>query len=96
VSLPVFLTLVAAAVCYIVSLWRWPLRPCPACKGRGVNRGSTSRRYGRCRKCKGTKQVRRIGATAVHRFFWALAGAAMRGRLKEKVEKARDRAGWPE
>ena len=95
-SLPAFLALVIVAVVYAVSLWRWPLRPCPRCKGRGTNRGSTGKRYGRCRRCKGTKQVKRIGATAVHRSYWSVLGAAMKGRMKDKVEKARQRAGWPE
>jgi len=92
----VFLVLVIVAVLYLVSLLRWPLRPCPRCRGRGVNRGSNRKRYGRCRKCKGTKQARRIGATAVHRFFWSVLGTAARGRMREKVEKAKEKAGYPE
>ena len=95
-SLQVFLALVIIGLFYLISLWRWPLRPCPRCRGRGVNPGSTSRRYGRCRRCKGTKQVRRIGATAVHRFFWSVAGAALRRRTQEKVEKAKEKGGYPE
>lgn len=91
-----FLALVILAAGWVVSLWRWPLRPCPWCKGRGVNRGSSARRYGRCRKCKGTKQVRRIGATAVHRFWWSLAGSATKQRMQERVEKAQDKARYPE
>jgi hypothetical protein len=96
VSLQVFLVLAAVAVCWLVSLWRWPLRPCPRCRGRGVNRGSTSRRYGRCPRCKGTKQVRRIGATAVHRFWWSAAGRAAKERMQKRVEKAQDKARYPE
>lgn len=95
-SLHAFLVLVIIGICLLVSRFRWPLRPCPRCGGRGVNRGSNRRRYGRCRRCKGTKQVRRFGATAVHRFFWSVAGAALRGRLHEKVEKAKQKAGYPE
>ena len=95
-NLPVFLALVILAVFYLISLLRWPLRPCPRCGGRGVNRGSNRRRYGRCRRCKGTKQVRRIGATAVHRFYWSVAGTALRGRMREKVEKAKEKSGYPE
>jgi hypothetical protein len=96
VNLPVFLVLVIAGVLYLVSLWRWPLRPCPRCGGRGVNPGSNSRRYGRCRRCKGTKQVRRIGAAAVHRFFWSVAGRMAKERMQKRVEKAQDKARYPE
>ena len=91
-----FLIAVIFAVGYAASLLRWPLRPCPRCRGKGVNRGSNARRYGRCRKCKGTKQVRRIGATAVHRFFWSVAGTAMKERQRKRVEKAQEKAGYPE
>jgi hypothetical protein len=96
VSLLLFLALLAVIAGLVISRWRWPLRPCPRCGGKGTNRGSTSRRYGRCPKCKGTKQVRRIGATAVHRFFWTVAGAAAKRRLDEKTENAKRKAGWPE
>jgi DnaJ-class molecular chaperone len=95
-SLHMFLVLVIVIVAFVISLWRWPLRPCPRCGGRGVNPGSNRKRYGRCRRCKGTKQVRRIGATAVHRFYWSVLGAALRGRVKDKVEKAKEKAGYPE
>lgn len=95
-SLALFLALVITAVCYLVSLWRWPLRPCPKCGGKGVNRGSSARRYGRCPKCKGTKQVKRIGATAIHRFFWSVAGAALKRRTQKKLEKAQAKARYPE
>ena len=91
-----FLVLVAVIICLVVSRWRWPLRPCPRCGGKGTNRGSTGRRYGRCPRCKGTKQVRRAGAGAVHRFFWSVAGAAMKERAQKRVEKAQDKAKYPE
>jgi hypothetical protein len=96
VSLPVFLIAAGLAVAYAVSLWRWPMRPCPRCHGKGTNRGSTGKRYGRCRRCKGTKQVKRIGATAVHRFWWSVAGRMAKDRMAKRVEKAQDKARWPE
>lgn len=95
-SLPLFLIIAAAAVLYVASLKQWPLRPCPRCHGKGVNRGSNAKRYGRCRKCKGTKQVKRIGATAVHRFWWSVAGRAARERAAKRVEKAQEKARYPE
>ena len=95
-SLQLFLVLIAVLIVLAVSRLRWPLRPCPKCRGKGTNRGSTGKRYGRCRRCKGTKQVKRVGATAVHRFFWSVAGAALRGRMQARVEKAKQKAGYPE
>jgi len=95
-SLQLFLGLVIAAIAYAVSLLRWPLRPCPKCNGARTNKGSNRKRYGRCTRCKATGQVRRIGATAVHRFYWSVLGAALKGRMQEKVEKAKEKAGYPE
>lgn len=95
-SLQVFLGLVVAAVVYAVSLLRWPLRPCPKCKGLRTNKGSNRKRYGRCSRCKASGQVRRIGATAVHRFYWSVLGAALRRRTQEKVEKAKEKGRYPE
>lgn len=91
-----FLVLVVAAVVWVVSRLRWPLRPCPKCSGRGTNAGSNRKRYGRCPRCKGTRQVKRFGATAVHRFFWSVAGESMQRRAQEKVENAKRKAGYPE
>ena len=61
-----------------------------------MNRGSSGKRYGRCGKCKGTKQAKRIGATAVHRFWWSVAGAASRRRLDKKVARAQEKGRYPE
>ena len=56
-----------AAALWLVDL-RWhPYARCWACKGRkgGWNRGSTSRRYGKCGRCKGTRRRVRVAATWV-------------------------------
>lgn len=86
----------AALAVYCVSVWRHPHKPCPRCRGRGVNKGSNAKRFGRCRRCAGNKQVQRFGAGAVHRFFWSVMGAALHERRKKQVEKARKRGGYPE
>lgn len=95
-SLTLFLILVAAAIVWVVSRLRWPLRPCTKCGGKGTNAGSNRKRHGRCNRCKGTRQVKRFGATAVHRFLWSVAGDAMQRRAHEKVENAKQKAGYPE
>lgn len=81
---------------YCVSLLKWPFRPCRKCLGKGTNRGSSRKRWGPCSRCGGSKQVRRIGATAVHRFFWSVLGSAARERRKERLDRGREKAGGPE
>jgi hypothetical protein len=52
------------------------------------------RRYrggGLCRRCRGTGRVRRIGATAVHRFWWPAVGDRMRER-RRAAHQARQHA----
>ena len=75
------LLITGGAVLYAASLYWWPMRPCRRCGGRGTNRGSSKRRFGTCRRCKGSRSVQRIGSRAVHR--------AVRGA----VRSARDRKG---
>ena len=58
-----------------------PFRPCPRCKGRGTNRGSTRRRTGPCGRCGGSRQVQTRGSRMLHR---AIRGA---------VRSSRDRKG---
>ena len=58
---------VVLAVSYYVSLRVWPWRNCGRCNGSGRNAGSTSKRYGRCRKCGGTGRQLRRGARAINR-----------------------------
>ena len=86
----------AIALGYCVSLLRWPFRPCLKCAGSGTNKGSNRKRWGACRKCGGSKQVRRLGATAVHRFWWSVRGAASKERRRKKIGEARGKAGQPE
>lgn len=52
---------------WLVSLRLWPHTRCSACNGTGRNRGSTSKRYGRCWRCKGAPERLRFGARWVNR-----------------------------
>lgn len=61
------LTGLAAVVGYAAWAYFHPFRPCPRCKGKGTNRGSTRRRSGRCKRCGGTRQVQARGSRALHR-----------------------------
>jgi hypothetical protein len=67
------LVLAAAALTWVVSLYLWPFKPCPRCKGGGTNRGSNRRRHGDCRRCHRDRRVPRVAARTIHR-------AARRGR----------------
>jgi hypothetical protein len=47
---------------YLIGCKIWPYGPCLSCAGhRGRSRGSTSKRWGRCRRCKGTGERTRWG-----------------------------------
>jgi DnaJ-class molecular chaperone len=61
------LVIAAAVIGYAVWAYNHPFRPCPRCQGNGTNRGSTKRRSGRCRRCKGDKQVKTLGSRVLHR-----------------------------
>ena len=57
---------------WVISRLFWPYKPCRKCAATGRNRGSNARRHGDCRRCKGTRRVRRFGAGHVHRARLAL------------------------
>ena len=60
---------------WLVSRLFWPYKPCPRCiTNPGRNPGSNSRRHGDCKRCKGTRRVRRFGAGHVHRIKLGLTG----------------------
>jgi DnaJ-class molecular chaperone len=74
-----FLIIGGLAAAYVVSLYLWPYRPCPRCDGKGTNRGSSRRRFGKCKRCDGTRSVQRTGSRQVHR--------AVRGAVRYRKEK---------
>lgn len=90
--------LVAAAAIAVrcFYLYRYPMGPCRKCQGRGTNPGSNAKRWGQCARCKGSRQVKRFGATAVHRFWWSAKGTGLREKRKQQVKAAREKAGYPE
>ena len=86
----------AVAACYLLSLYVWPLRPCPRCHGTRVNRGSTGRRFGLCKRCGGTGRTRRLGATTVHRLYWSVLGDRLRERRRETLRQTREHSDYPD
>ena len=82
----VILLIIAAAAGYAVSLYLRPLRACPRCHGTRITRGG-ARRVRSCKRCHGTGRIRRIGATAVHRFYWSALGDQHRERRRAKIAR---------
>jgi hypothetical protein len=57
---------VVLVVIVVIALWwfdvqRHPIRRCPSCKGTKKNAGSSSLRWGTCRRCGGKGEVPRFG-----------------------------------
>ena len=92
----VILLIIAVGAGYAVSLYLWPIRNCPRCHGTRINPGSTSRRASMCRRCSGTGRIRRIGATAVHRFYWSALGDQLHERRRAKITRRRQPAEPPD
>jgi hypothetical protein len=56
----------------VVGQWAWrayfhPFAPCWRCKGKKTNPGSTGKRFGKCRRCRGSGSRQVIGSKTVHR-----------------------------
>ena len=92
----VILLILAISAGYTVSLYIWPIRACPRCRGTRINQGSTGRRIGMCRRCRGTGRIRRLGSTAVHRFYWSVLGDQLRERRRAKIARRRQQAEPPD
>ena len=92
----VILAVLAAAGLYAVSLFACPTRRCRTCGGTGARLTRAGRRHrggGLCRRCRGTGRIRRIGATAVHRFWWSALGDRIRQR-RRAAHQARQHADY--
>jgi hypothetical protein len=85
----------AAVAAYVVSLYLWPWRNCPRCGGTGTRRGSNARRFGPCRRCRGTRHTQRRGSRTVARAVLAARTEMARERQRRRDQKAADTAGDP-
>lgn len=83
------LIVIAAAAGYAISLYLWPYRTCPRCHGERIRRSASGRSAGICPRCHGDGRVRRIGATAVHRFYWSVIGDALREQRRDRLRRDR-------
>lgn len=89
--------LIAAALLtlWAGSLYRWPFRQCPRCRGTGRNHGSVTRRFGTCRRCDGHGRVQRRGSRTVHRLAWSVRGEVLRELERHRARQAADRSDHP-
>jgi hypothetical protein len=69
-------------VAWAVCAYFWPFAPCWSCSGRKTNRGSTKRRFGKCRMCQGQGSRQVLGSKAVNR----MVRSAVRYRSDRKVK----------
>jgi hypothetical protein len=91
----VILLALGIAAGYAVSLYLLPLRTCTRCRGTRVTPGR-GRRVRSCKGCHGTGRIRRIGATAVHRFYWSALGDQHQERRRARAERRRQHTGPPD
>ena len=84
----VILLILAVGAGYAVSLYLVPWRACARCHGTRVTSGSI-RRTKMCTRCSGTGRTRRLGATAVHRFYWSAVGDQRQARRRATIERLR-------
>ena len=91
----VILLALGFAAGYAVSLYLWPLRKCTRCRGTRVTPGR-GRGVRSCTRCHGTGRIRRIGATAVHRFYWSALGDHHQARLRARADRRRQHATPPD
>jgi hypothetical protein len=73
-----------AVAMWTVRAYFWPMAPCRACKGTKTNKGSTRKRFGKCRKCEGTGARWVVGSRQVHKAVRAVV--AHRRKQKEKKQ----------
>lgn len=85
----VILLAIAAAAAWAASLYLWPHRDCPRCRGARVTTSRSGRRTRLCGRCGGTGRTRRPGATAVHRFYWSVIGEHAQQRRRAAIERLR-------
>lgn len=80
---------------WVVSLLVWPFGPCHRCNGTGVNRGSSGKKFGVCRRCRGHKHIQRFGSRTVHKLVWTVLPAAVLAWHERQEAKAAERAEHP-
>jgi hypothetical protein len=84
-----------AAIVRVVQLYRFPFRKCGRCKGTGVNRGSTGKRFGVCKACGGSRRAQRFGSQTLHKAIQSARSEWQRERALKREERVKERTRNP-
>lgn len=63
------------AVIWAGRAWFHPFTTCRWCSGSGKNPGSSGRRWGRCKRCKGSGNRQVLGSKQVHTIVRSVVAA---------------------
>ena len=85
----------AALLLWAGSPCLWPFTPCGRCRRDRRQPGSTSRRFGTCRRCGGSRRVQRRGSRIVRRIAWTVRGEVLRELERRRDRKTEERTGHP-
>jgi hypothetical protein len=92
----VLLLMLAAACCWAVGVYLFPLRSCGKCGGTGRKTRHLNRRhFDLCKRCAGTGHLQRPGARLVHRAVLSARTQWARERQQRRDRKADQRATPP-
>jgi hypothetical protein len=89
------LTVLVLAAVWGGSLYAHPFGKCWRCLGTGLNRGSTSKRFGLCKACGGSRRRQRFGSQTLHRWVRAARTEIARSREERRIERVRRRTENP-
>lgn len=80
---------------WLVSLYVHPFTQCGRCNGSGLNRGSTGKRYGMCKRCGGSRRKQRVGSRTLHRWIRSAKSEYQRTRALKREERVKERTRNP-
>lgn len=83
------------AVAWAGSLYLWPFTTCRRCSGTGLNKGSTGKRFGLCKRCGGSRRRQRLGSKTLHRWARAARTEIARSREARRIERVKRRTENP-
>jgi hypothetical protein len=91
----VILLALIALVVWGVSLYVHPFTGCGACDATGLNRGSTGKRFGLCKRCGGSRRRQRFGSRTLHRAIRSAKSEWRRSRALKREERVAERTRNP-
>jgi hypothetical protein len=78
-----------------ISLYVHPFTTCLRCGGTGLNKGSTGKRFGLCKRCGGSRRRQRFGSRTLHRWVRAARTEIARSREERRIERVKRRTENP-